>query len=392
MKNPLKNIDKRYQKSCIYSVITIVASVVILYALYKSIPGINTVIKLINAIMKPLILGLIISYLLLPMVKLFEKLLMKKIKKEKLARNLSVLIVVLLVLAIISGILTVIIWTATKQITNINLDSIKQMGESIRKSFGSLYDQVINLIKKQEFGVDKNFNAKVTEFTKKFTDAIPSFLSGAFGTASTILFGFIFAVYFMLDGSNIARYWKNVGKAVLPRKTIEILRVLAEEADRCFSGYIRGQALDGLLVGVISIIMLQIIGMPYALIIGLVVGFGNLIPYVGPILGYIMIILINLVNFNPKMMIIGLIMLLVLMTFDGNVVNPKLLANAIHVHPLLVVAALLAGGAIGGILGMLLAVPTGAFAKLQFEKFIKYRQGKKEEDELELKEQLIDDL
>lgn len=375
MKNPLKNIDKRYQKICIYSSLTMIITVIVLFGLYNSLPWLRTFVKLVNAILKPLILGLVICYLLLPLVKLFEKLLMKKIKKEKLARSLSVIIVLIVVFSIISGILTILIWTATKQITNINMKTISIMMENIKKSFGSLYDQVVDVLKKQNFDV--------STVTTKITASIPAFLSGAFGTASTLLFAFIFAIYFMLDGTNISRYWKNVAKAVLNRKTINLLEELAGELDKCFSGYIRGQALDGLIIGVVSTVVLQLIGMPYAVIIGLVVGVGNLIPYVGPILGYCMIILINLVNYNPKMMIIGLLTLLVLMFLDGNLVNPKLLANAIHVHPLLVVAALLAGGAIGGVLGMLLAVPSGAFLKLQFEKLIRYRKQKKVEKEEE---------
>lgn len=375
MKNPLKNIDKRYQKICIYSSLTTIITVIVLFGLYNSLPWLRTFVKLVNAILKPLILGLVICYLLLPLVKLFEKLLMKKIKKEKLARSLSVIIVLIVVFSIISGILTILIWTATKQITNINMKTISIMMENIKKSFGSLYDQVVDVLKKQNFDV--------SYVTTKITASIPAFLSGAFGTASTLLFAFIFAIYFMLDGTNISRYWKNVAKAVLNRKTINLLEELAGELDKCFSGYIRGQALDGLIIGVVSTVVLQLIGMPYAVIIGLVVGVGNLIPYVGPILGYCMIILINLVNYNPKMMIIGLLTLLVLMFLDGNLVNPKLLANAIHVHPLLVVAALLAGGAIGGVLGMLLAVPSGAFIKLQFEKLIRYRKQKKVEKEEE---------
>lgn len=375
MKNPLKNIDKRYQKICIYSSLTTIITVIVLFGLYNSLPWLRTFVKLVNAILKPLILGLVICYLLLPLVKLFEKLLMKKIKKEKLARSLSVIIVLIVVFSIISGILTILIWTATKQITNINMKTISIMMENIKKSFGSLYDQVVDVLKKQNFDV--------SYVTTKITASIPAFLSGAFGTASTLLFAFIFAIYFMLDGTNISRYWKNVAKAVLNRKTINLLEELAGELDKCFSGYIRGQALDGLIIGVVSTVVLQLIGMPYAVIIGLVVGVGNLIPYVGPILGYCMIILINLVNYNPKMMIIGLLTLLVLMFLDGNLVNPKLLANAIHVHPLLVVAALLAGGAIGGVLGMLLAVPSGAFLKLQFEKLIRYRKQKKVEKEEE---------
>ena len=157
---------------------------------------------------------------------------------------------------------------------------------------------------------------------------------------------------------------------VFPEKTIAWVKEMIHDADRCFSGYIRGQAMDAVLVGVTVSIIFSIMGMKYAVVIGLLTGIGNLIPYVGPILGYGSVLFINLMNWNPQMLVTGLVVLLVVMTIDGNVINPRLLAGSIEVHPLLVVASLLAGGAIGGILGMLLAVPIGAFVKLQFEKWL----------------------
>ena len=120
--------------------------------------------------------------------------------------------------------------------------------------------------------------------------------------------------------------------------------------------------------------------MPYAVVIGFITGFGNLIPYVGPTLGYIAVILANVINgFDLRMIIIGLVVLEIIMLIDGNILNPRLLAGAIQIHPLLVIASLLAGGAVGGILGMLLAVPVGAFIKLQFEKWLAKKEPPEEE-------------
>ncbi len=99
-------------------------------------------------------------------------------------------------------------------------------------------------------------------------------------------------------------------------------------------------------------------------------GVGNLIPYVGPIVGYLSLIVVCLLQGNISKLVIGLVILLVLMFLDGNVLNPRLLANSVKVHPLLVVAALIGGGALGGILGMLVAVPVGALIKLQFDRYL----------------------
>ena len=79
---------------------------------------------------------------------------------------------------------------------------------------------------------------------------------------------------------------------------------------------------------------------------------------------------------------IGLVLLAVVMTVDGNIINPKLLSDNVEVHPVLVVAALLGGGQVGGMLGMLIAVPAAAFLKLQFEKYLKRREEKQKQEDL----------
>jgi predicted PurR-regulated permease PerM len=95
---------------------------------------------------------------------------------------------------------------------------------------------------------------------------------------------------------------------------------------------------------------------------------------VGPILGYGAIILFCVITGEFGKLVLGLILMAIIMFIDGNVINPKLLSASVEVHPLLVVAALIAGGAVGGFLGMIIAVPTAALIKLYFERFLVKRE------------------
>ena len=106
---------------------------------------------------------------------------------------------------------------------------------------------------------------------------------------------------------------------------------------------------------------------------------GNMIPYVGPVVGYFMVVIVCIPTASFDKMAVGIIILTVLMFIDGNIINPKLLSNAVSVHPLLVVAALIAGGAIGGIVGMIVAVPTAALIKLQFDRYIDKMEGQQKQ-------------
>ena len=122
--------------------------------------------------------------------------------------------------------------------------------------------------------------------------------------------------------------------------------------------------------------VLALVGVKYALIIGILTGIGNLIPYTGPLVAYGSTLLICLLYGDYRRLLIALPLLFVLQTLDGNIINPKLLSDSVNVHPLLVIASLLIGGAAGGFLGILIAVPVGSLLKIQFDRLLRYKEGK----------------
>lgn len=366
MKFP-KSTDSKYTGVIQYGCIALAVTVIALYILYHMVPWLETAWHLITAVLKPLLTGCLICYLLYPFVQFFDQKLHKKIRNNRTCRSLAVLIVIVIILAAIAVLLSLLIWSAARQITQINMDTIKDALKDAENSLGGVVGNLMNYLEGQ--------NITTSSITKKVTSYVTNALSNAAGTISVLFFGFIFAIYFLIDGKNISRYWKNAAKTLLPDKAIQVMKELASDADQCFSGYIRGQVLDAVIVGSVTTLVFLLIRMPNAPAIGLITGFGNLIPYVGPILGYASVVIINLIDFNPQMLVIGLIVLIIIMFIDGNIINPRLLANAVHVHPLLVVAALIAGGAIGGVAGMLLAVPCAAFIKMQFDKLLEKRRN-----------------
>jgi predicted PurR-regulated permease PerM len=147
------------------------------------------------------------------------------------------------------------------------------------------------------------------------------------------------------------------------------------DADRVFSGYFRGQGVDALIVGVLSAVALTAIGIPYAPVIGMMTGLGNMIPYVGGPVGFASIALMCLPNEAWGQMVAGFVVMALVMFADANIINPRLLSHNVEVHPILVVAALIAGGAVGGIAGMLVAVPTAAWLKIQLDRWVQAREA-----------------
>ncbi|MDO5120112.1 MAG: AI-2E family transporter, partial [Coriobacteriales bacterium] len=141
-----------------------------------------------------------------------------------------------------------------------------------------------------------------------------------------------------------------------------------------FSGYIRGQFVDAVLVGVMTSFVLTAIGVPYGPLVGLVTGIGNLIPYVGGPMGYATMALACVAEADSSRLLIGIVALSAIMVVDGNIINPRLLSHAVEVHPLVVFVAIIAGNAIGGLAGMLIAVPCAAFLKIQLDRWLVQRE------------------
>ena len=365
------SLDPKYTKICLYAGVSIVLVAIVLAILYFSGGFWSKLWGITKAVLKPIILGGIICYLLLPLVKFFEAKVFKS-QGRKWERPVSVLLSFLMVIIVITIILLAVIITVDKSITNIDFEYIKDFVASVRVEFASVIDALEQKIASMGIPMSK----------------IGSILSGLVGgvvdVVTGLLFGVIFSIYFLLDGSNIRGYWERAFRLIAGRNAEDKLLAFAADADRAFSGYIRGQFLDGLIAGTVCSIVFLIVGVPSAIVVGILVAIGNLIPYVGPILGYAGLITVCLLEGEINKLIIGGICLLVIMFLDGNVLNPKLLSNSVKVHPLLVVAALIGGGALGGILGMIVAVPCAALIKLQFDRYLQKKEDRMKQETREV--------
>jgi len=193
---------------------------------------------------------------------------------------------------------------------------------------------------------------------------------------ATALFALIFSIYFLLDMPKLKKYWGRVLGIILPEKVKTTLDTLIKDADKVFSGYIRGQAIDAFMVGVVVSVVFSIIGIQYAIVIGLLIGLGNLIPYMGPIVGYSSIVIVGIATSDYKSMVIAAIALLIIQAIDGNLIYPKLLSTSVNIHPMIVIISLTVGASIGGLVGMIVAVPTGALVKVWFERLINIAEKK----------------
>ena len=365
-----EKLDKKYLKICVYVAGTVLVTTLIAVLLFLSGGFWAKLWAIFTAVLKPMIIGGIICYLFMPIVNRLERLLNRK-KEHRFSRTLSVLITFLIVIVAILLILVLIAIAIYKNVESLNIESIKNLFTTLKDNYTQLWDFFKKQLEERNISPD-NFSTIITATT----NAVGSFFSG-------LLFGVIFSIYFLLDRSNLSSYWKRAFRLIFGQKAEDQLILFMKDADKAFSGYIRGQFTDALIVGVMVTIILSIVGVPNAAIVGIFAGLGNLIPYLGPIIGYATLVIVCLPSGAFNKMIIGIIIFAIVMFVDGNIINPKLLSDNVEVHPLLVVAALIGGGAIGGIAGMLVAVPTAALIKLQFNRYLEKMASKRALEEKE---------
>ena len=354
---------------CTYASVTIIVTALILYLLYNTRGVWSMAWNLFMAVLRPIVLGGIISYLLRPVVKKLEIFFTER-GLEKFARTGAVVISIVLALAIVFGILGVLVFTLVRTVGTISEADIHSLISYIQNDFASFTTKLEEYL--GMFGIS-------AERISKIAGAI---VNGVSNVASGLLFGVIFAIYFMLDNGRISKYWMRVLRILSDNSSRAGLKRFLADADRVFSGYIRGQFIDAAIIGVMTTVSMMVIGVPNGMVVGVLTGVGNLIPYVGPVIGYLTLALVCIPTGAWTKFIAGAIVLAILLFVDGNIINPRLLSSNVMVHPLLVVAALIGGGAVGGFVGMLIAVPTAALIKIQFDRYLDSRERKLARQEL----------
>lgn len=385
-------MNRKYLQISLYVIIT----VVIIYFLKLLMDNTPAILKsLVNRlgwlirVIRPVIIGFVFAYIIKPVVDFFE-LKYEKLKDHKFLnriihpRTWAAITSVLLLIIALAGLITLLVFIVTKQLKLADLDDITLIVQNYIKSFERFINSItIRLdqldIKSEE--IEKyveNATGFVLNAMKDFTNAFVNAVTNFSSYLTTIIFSFLIGFYFLIDGKMFISYLQKACMALFSDNINKRLRNTVHDLDTVFSGYIRGQLTDAFVMMVLISVTLSIIKVKFAIIIGVFAGVGNLIPYVGPIVAYISTTVVCLLNGDTNTWFAAMIALMIIQSVDGNFIGPKLLSRSIKIHPLIVIISIIFGNALGGFLGMLLAVPVGAYIKLLIVRFIDRRLEVKE--------------
>ena len=385
-------LNKKYAQISAYVIVTAVI-IYILSLVAKNAPQITaSLLRRVGWLMKvikPIIIGFVLAYLFEPVIRFFQRKLEKtKYYKNKArkARLHSVLITVLLVVLGIVAMISILVYSITNQIRLANMDDVVYLVKTYVNYFTEFINSVINELK--ELNIEtKEFQEIISDITSKLgalvsdtVNTTAGSISNITGVVTSLIFSVIIGVWFMIDGGMMTSYLNKVMYALLDHKSNKRVHDFMHDADEVFSGYIRGQLTDAFVMMCLISISLSLVGVKFSVVIGVLAGFGNLIPYVGPFVAYACTVAVCLINGEFKTLLIAIIVLAIIQAIDGNLIGPKLLSKSIEVHPLLVIISLIFGNAVGGFLGMLLAVPVGALIKVLFVRYIDSRVEKKNQE------------
>lgn len=341
-------------------------------------------------VLQPIIIGLVVAYLLNPVMmfleKHLEKLLSKKVKNEakvkKMARSLgtlgALLFLVLLVYALLMLILPQLIMSITGMVTALPTEAqalsswidAKFSGESEAANYAT--EVLMNATTYFETWMKTDLLPQATTYIASITSGVITVVKLLFN----IIIGLIISVYVLLEKEKFVGQAKKLIYSIFKPATGNIIVSTVRKSNQIFGGFITGKILDSAIIGVLCYIVLAIMHMPYTILVSVIVGVTNVIPFFGPYIGAIPSFVI-IVLASPIQGIYFLIFILILQQVDGNIIGPKILGDSTGLSSFWVVFAILIGGGLFGVGGMILGVPTFAVIYYIVQNIINYCLRKK---------------
>ena len=361
-----------------------VCAILVFYDTFYMNGTLQRMVSKLASILSPVLVGLVMAYLLAPIVNWIERLIRSGLGRIKGLEGKTIphaagwlrAVSILLTWAIVLLLLYLMFSVVIPQL----VDSVVMLINNAETYYDKIYTWIVNLLDKNPT-VEDWVNENLDTYYKNLLDILTNkILPGAQQMLTTITGGLISGIWglvsFAMDflvGIIVSVYMLAMKEQSLARCCKLLYGVCKEDhahwiaravrrADGIFSGFVRGKLLDSLIIGILCFIGCSILKLPYTPLVSVVVGVTNVIPFFGPFLGAIPCALLILLV-SPLKCLYFVIFIFLLQQLDGNVIGPKILGDSTGISSLWVIVAILVGGGFGGVLGMFLGVPI--FACLQ---------------------------
>lgn len=322
---------------------------IVLFVFYLLRPIWLPIIHIFMTALAPFIVAAFISYLLHPLVE--------KVHRKGIHRGFAIALIYLVFFGAVGYGLYKGIPVFINQMIDV-AERAPEMAELYRSYIVRFNSQTSSW----PFGLHERLEQIINSMEMKLSSFVNVLIEALSGLSDFFIFVVLIPLisfYLLKDADRIIAF----GLKLFPKNKRETIKKFLTDIDHSLGGYLRGQLLVCSIIGACAAILFWLFGMNYPLLLGIIIGVTNIIPYFGPLIGAIPALLVA-VTISTSMVIKVAIIIIVLQFLEGNVISPIIMGKTLKLHPLVIIFSLLVGGEIGGILGLILAVPILAFLKV----------------------------
>ncbi len=370
-------LQEKNQKSRVLLTVLVYAVVFVLLLFVSNISAFSAFFGKLLLLLRPILIGLVLAYLLNPFFRFFERKLFYKIHPHALRRGISLFFTYLTLVLIFALLLVLIVPQLVESIANFIQNFDNYIDRTVNDLNGLLANLNNSLPKKQDGaplippinpdGLKNGFSNMLGSLhidSEKLLGLITldtitlvfSVLKSLVSLVTDTIFGIFISLYLLNTKERRYAQIMRLRRAIFSDPINERITNVCTIADRSFGGFLKGKVLDSAIVGVLVYIAISLFGVPYAILIAAIVAITDIVPIIGPFIGVIPSAIIILLT-DPKKVIPFVLCILIVQQIDGNILAPKILGENTGVSSLCVIVAITTMGSLWGLAGMVLGVP-----------------------------------
>ena len=374
------NWNSKYNTIAVYAFMVICA-VIIFYLSLSQLSEVQEKVSYVLLVLQPFTIGIIIAYILDFILKFFEEkvLSFKKMSKlkSKTRRTLGLILTYITAFLLLRLFIQFVLPQLIDSIVGL-LNDVPSYISNSNKLINGLIDK-LNLSDKNVALINEKLNEMVDYIINLARELLPllgNFVKNIASSIWNIVLGIIISIYLLADKEKFIAIGRKIIWAIFPEKGADKILEIAHRSNLMFGKFLSGKILDSFIIGVLMFIILNIAKIPYALLVSVIVGITDVIPFFGPFIGAIPSFIIILFV-NPIKALWFLIIVLIVQQVDGNIIGPKILGDSVGLSAFWILFAILVAGEFLGLVGMVIGVPLFAIFYSLVKEFIENKLKKK---------------
>lgn len=385
--------NPKYTKIAIYVLLVLIIAMILQQA-FQGVGALFSFAGKVIGFVMPVIYGVVFAFLLNPLLRWIERIVLPRVTGNRFSRSVNraigMVITYLIAIAAVTAFIAIVLPQMINSIFKMNLplyikfltlwyqNAITAIDGFLSANIApEAYDVAVELMNNALPSISSIAGMLNEVLQNSLMKLLSLTTSLATGLVNLVL-GVIVSIYILLDREKLFAQFRKIGRAIFSKNVYGLISDIVLDINRIFSGFVVGKVIDSLIIGILCMIGMTILRLPYAVLISVIVGVTNVIPYFGPFIGAIPGIIIIFIT-SPLKALFFLIFIFLLQQLDGNVIGPKILGDTIGLSPLWIIFSIMLFSGLMGIVGMFIGVPLFAIIYSLIKRLIAFLLRRKGE-------------